>query len=40
MCKLKSAIVLKNKIFMPDYDSHSDMLKDLTIGFCDDDFLF
>ena len=36
MCKLKSAIVLKNKIFMPDYDSHSDMLKELGI---DDNFI-
>ena len=31
MCKLKSAIILKNKIFMPDYDSHSDMLNELNI---------
>ena len=31
MCKLKSAIILKNKIFMPDYDSHSDMLSELGI---------
>ena len=31
MCKLKSAIVLKNKIFMPDYDSHSQMLEELGI---------
>ena len=23
MCKLKSAIILKDRIFMPDYDSHS-----------------
>ena len=36
MCKLKSGIVLKNKIFMPDYDSHSDMLKELGI---DDNFI-
>ena len=31
MCKLKSAIVLKDRIFMPDYDSHSDMLNELGI---------
>ena len=24
MCKLKSAIILKDRIFMPDYDSISD----------------
>ena len=36
MCKLKSAIVLKNKIFMPDYDSHSQMLEELGIR---DDYL-
>ena len=31
MCKLKSAIILKDRIFMPDYDSHSKMLKELGI---------
>ena len=31
MCKLKSAIILKNRIFMPDYDSHSQMLEELGI---------
>ncbi len=31
MCKLKSAIIMKDKIFIPDYDSHSDMLKQLGI---------
>ena len=36
MCKLKSAIILKNKIFMPDYDSHTDMLRELGIK---DDYL-
>ncbi len=36
MCKLKSAIVLKNKIFMPEYDSHSRMLEELGIK---DDYL-
>lgn len=36
MCKLKSAIALKDRIFMPDYDSHSDMLNELGI---EDDFI-
>ena len=36
MCKLKSAIILKDRIFMPDYDSHSDMLSELGIK---DDYL-
>ena len=36
MCKLKSAIILKDRIFMPDYDSHSDMLQELGI---EDDYL-
>ena len=36
MCKLKSAIILKDRIFMPDYDSHSDMLNELGIR---DDYL-
>ena len=36
MCKLKSAIILRNKIFMPDYDSHSKMLDEL--GITDDYF--
>ena len=31
MCKLKSAIILKDGIFMPDYDSHSKMLEELKI---------
>ena len=31
MCKLKSAIILKDRIFMPDYDSHSEMLEELGI---------
>ena len=31
MCKVKSAIILKDKIFMPDYDSHSEMLEELGI---------
>jgi hypothetical protein len=36
MCKLKSAIILKDRIFMPDYDSHSAMLDELGIK---DDYL-
>ena len=31
MCKLKSAIVLKDRIFLPDYDSHDKMLEELGI---------
>ena len=31
MCKLKSAIILKDRIFMPDYNSHSKMLEELGI---------
>ena len=31
MCKLKSAIILKDRIFMPDYDSHLEMLEELGI---------
>ena len=34
MCSIKSAIVLKDKVFMPlDTDSHEDMIKEL--GLCD-----
>ena len=31
MCKLKSAIILKDRVFIPDYDSHDDMLEELGI---------
>ena len=31
MCKLKSCIVLKDRIFCPDYDSHDRMLSELKI---------
>ena len=31
MCKMKSAIILKDRVFIPDYDSHSKMLKELQI---------
>ena len=31
MCQFKSAICLKDRVFVPDYDSHSDMLEELNI---------
>ncbi len=31
MCKMKSAIILKDSVFIPDYDSHTDMLEKLGI---------
>ena len=31
MCKMKSAIILKDRIFVPDYDHHTDMLRELQI---------
>ena len=31
MCKLKSGIILKDHVFIPDYDSHTCMLKELGI---------
>lgn len=31
MCRFKSAIILKDNIFVPDYDSHANMLKALKI---------
>ena len=31
MCKMKSAIILKDRVFVPDYDSHTDMLSELGI---------
>ena len=31
MCKMKSAIILKDRVFIPDYDSHSEMLTELGI---------
>lgn len=31
MCKLKSVLVLKDRVFCPDYDSHEDMLQELGI---------
>ncbi len=31
MCKLKSGIILKDRVFIPDHDSHTDMLGELGI---------
>lgn len=31
MCRLKSGIILKDQVFVPDYDSHTYMLKELGI---------
>ena len=31
MCKLKSAIILKDRVFIPDYNHHSPMLEELGI---------
>lgn len=31
MCSFKSALVLKDRVFVPDYDSHDRMLKELGI---------
>ena len=31
MCQLKSCLVLKDRVFCPDYDSHQQMLKELGI---------
>lgn len=36
MCQFKSALCLKDRVFVPDYDSHEEMLKELGIK---DDFL-
>lgn len=36
MCQLKSCLVLKDRVFCPDYDSHQDMLDKLGIK---DDYL-
>ena len=36
MCQFKSAICLKDRVFVPDYDSHSKMLEELHIK---DDFV-
>ena len=31
MCKMKSGIILKDRVFVPDYDSHTEMLNELKI---------
>ena len=31
MCRLKSGLILKNRVFVPEYDSHTDMLEELGI---------
>ena len=31
MCRLKSGIILKDRIFVPEYDSHTKMLEELGI---------
>ena len=31
MCRLKSGIILKNRVFVPEYDSHTQMLEELGI---------
>ncbi len=36
MCKLKSGIILKNRVFVPEYDRHTEMLEELGI---EDDYL-
>ena len=28
MCRLKSGLILKNRVFVPEYDSHTDMLEE------------
>lgn len=32
MCKLKSGIILKDKVFVPYYDRHTKMLEELKIS--------
>ena len=32
MCRLKSAIILKDRVYIPNHNSHSDMLKELDIA--------
>ena len=31
MCRMKSGIILKDRVFVPDYDSHTKMLEELGI---------
>ena len=32
MCQFKSGLILKDRVFIPDYDSHVDMLEELKIS--------
>ena len=32
MCKFKSGIILKDRVFVPDYDGHTEMLEELKIA--------
>lgn len=32
MCHFKSALVLKDRVFVPDYDSHEDMIQELSLN--------
>ena len=32
MCRFKSGIILKDRVFIPDYDSHTEMLEELKIA--------
>ena len=34
MCRLKSGIIFKDRIFVPEYDSHTEMLEELGIEDC------
>lgn len=31
ICKLKSGVILKNRVYVPEYDSHTEMLEELGI---------
>lgn len=32
MCQFKSALILKDRVFVPDYDSHEDMIRELHLN--------
>ena len=36
MCRFKSGIILKDRVFIPDYDSHTKMLEELKIADTED----
>lgn len=36
MCRFKSGIILKDRVFIPDYDSHTEMLEELKIADTED----